>query len=292
MSYNEEALLQENAELKERILRLKIENEQLIDNEFVIDVTGILPTKGHVYELMQKHVLEHTPVECVYLKDSEYVIDMSGNLPTKGHIWEMMKKHVLANTYVDGLFETNENFPIEGSFWDLMREHVLDNTDDNEKLEYIDGDSVKNTWKLGELYDNDEIVEHIRNNDILPDEIYTPTQLSQLCETLNKGLLADNEIIRAKYNRLITKTNRIQSAKDKILADADIFWADRERICADRERIHCSNSICRCDDKSSNAGANDKKVRFFECDSRIQSGVSDIDSEYTEKPVQCPQSKN
>ena len=101
------------------------------------------------------------------------------------------------------------DLPTEGDAWEMMKKHVLDNTDDDEKLEYIDGESVRNTWKLGELYDNEEIVEHIRNGDVPPDAIYTPIQLSQSCGRLNKEILADNERIRAKNSERIVKYNEL-----------------------------------------------------------------------------------
>jgi hypothetical protein len=110
------------------------------------------------------------------------------------------------------------DLPTEGDVWELMKKHVLDNTDDDEKLEYIEGESVRNTWKLGELYDKEEIVEHIRKSDVPPEAIYTPTQLSQSCGRLNKELLADNERIRAKNSEIVAKHNKLLEEFKRIRA--------------------------------------------------------------------------
>ena len=199
MSSKEEALLKQIAELKESLFRVQLEYAELKGNEFLIDVTD-------------------------------------GNLPTEGPVWELMEKHVLDNTYVNEIFNTNTNWPTEGTFWELMKEHVLDNTDDDEKLEYIDGESVRNTWELGELYDKVEIVEHIRKNNIPPEAIYTSTQLSHSSEIVNKELLADykkicedKERIRVKYNELLIEHRKLVS-KDKVLElDNEIIVAEMSK---------------------------------------------------------------
>jgi hypothetical protein len=130
------------------------------------------------------------------------------------------------------------DLPTEGDIWEMMKKHVLDNTDDDEKLEYIEGESVRNTWKLGELYDKEEIVEHIRKSDVPPEAIYTPTQLSQSCGRLNKELLADNERIRAKNSEIVAKHNKLVDENKEIQVENEMIGSkNSERIVKHNELV-------------------------------------------------------
>jgi hypothetical protein len=136
-------------------------------------------------------------------------------------IEEIMKQIVALKEQLKISLDTLEEaeLPIEGDVWEMMKKHVLDNTDDDEKLEYIDGESVRDTWTLDELYDKEEIVEHLRKSDIPPGAIYTTTQLSQSCEFINKELLATNNSLYAKNVKLLADNNRLRTNRNELLAE-------------------------------------------------------------------------
>ena len=162
------------------------------------------------------------------------------------------------NSWLDDLLDKpidkpliDKPFPVAGEVWEAMMKHVLENTLDEEKLEYVDGGTIRKIWDIGDLYDNDEIVEYIRKSDVPPEVIYTPTQLAKSSERCTKETLMDNERIRAKYNKLLTKMKellvdnqiirvdreRIRADRERIRSDRERIWEDRERIWEDRERI-------------------------------------------------------
>ena len=136
-------------------------------------------------------------------------------------IEEIMKQIVALKEQLKISLDTLEEveLPIEGGVWEMMKKHVLNNTEDDEKLEYIDGESVRDTWTLDELYDKEEIVEHLRKSDIPPGAIYTTTQLSQSCEFINKELLATNNSLYAKNVKLLADNNRLRANRNELLAE-------------------------------------------------------------------------
>jgi hypothetical protein len=171
---------------------------------------------------------------------------MSKHTYTRTHIMDADN-----NSWLDDLFDKplldkplldkpllDNPLPVAGEVWEAMMKHVLENTLDEEKLEYVDdGGTIRKIWDIGDLYDNDEIVEYIRKSDIPPEVIYTPTQLAKSSERRTKETLMDNERIRAKYNKLLTKMKELLVDNQIIRVDRERIRADRERIRADRERI-------------------------------------------------------
>ena len=157
-------------------------------------------------------------------------------------IEEIMKQIVALKEQLKISLDTLEEveLPIEGGVWEMMKKHVLNNTEDDEKLEYIDGESVRDTWTLDELYDKEEIVEHLRKSDIPPGAIYTTTQLSQSCEFINKELLATNNSLYAKNVKLLADNNRLRANRNELLADNNRLRANRNELLAENNRIRYS----------------------------------------------------
>jgi hypothetical protein len=154
-------------------------------------------------------------------------------------IGEMMKQIVALKEQLKIQLDTLDEtaLPIEGGVWEMMKKHVLDNTDDDEKLEYIDGESVRDTWTLDELYDKEEIVEHLRKSDIPPGAIYTTTQLSQSCEFINKEVLAANRRLSAKLNELLADNNRLCTKHNELLAANTRLSTKLNELLADNNRL-------------------------------------------------------
>jgi cell division protein FtsB len=153
-------------------------------------------------------------------------------------IQEIMKQIVALKEQLKISLDTLEEveLPIEGDVWEMMKKHVLNNTEDDEKLEYIDGESVRDIWTLDELYDKEEIVEHIRKSDIPPGAIYTTTQLSQSCEFINKELLATNNSLYAKNVKLLADNNRLRANRNELLAENNRLRTNRNELLEENNR--------------------------------------------------------
>jgi predicted HicB family RNase H-like nuclease len=138
------------------------------------------------------------------------------------------------------------NLPTEGPAWEAMLEHVLANASSEVLYADVDPEWVQSNFDIGDIYDNDEIVDYVQEADIPIGEIYNDEEVVAYAKEVVVGAVMTlqelhdmkiDEYLKGTRDEREANANEVRTLKKEIAEQADIISRQNEEIAELKEMV-------------------------------------------------------